>query len=33
MGDGDGAGSVLGLSGRFGGDRARGWGLVDPWVV
>ena len=32
MGDRDAAaGSVLGLSDRFGGDRA--WGSVDLWIV
>ena len=33
MGDGDAAGSVLSLSDRFGGDRALGWGSVDPSVI
>ena len=32
VGDGDAAGTDLGLSGRSGGDRAWDWGLVDPWV-
>ena len=33
MGDEEAAGSLLGLSGRFGGHRAWGWALVDPWVI